>query len=628
MVRMDDQVIPDSSGSAQGSTDGSTASIGKLVIDQTAIRTAHEALQKYIAGKQELDKRIIENEDWWKLQHWRNFHQNEADRKEQSTSAWLFNSIANKHADAMDSYPVPAILPRARDDEDTAKTLSSILPAIFENCNFEQTYSDNWWDKLKNGSAIYAVMWDQSKDGGQGDISIRGVDMLSFYWEPGVQDIQESKNIFVLALADNKSLEMQYPQLQGKLSGSSIDKKQYHYDDAVDTTGKSIVVDWYYKVQTETGTIVHYVKYVNETVLFASEDTEGFENGLYDHGKYPFVMDVLYAEKGTPAGFGYVDICKSPQQYIDRLGMALLLNAEEAAQRRYFVKDGCQLNEEELLDIHARVIHVAGSPNDDNIRSFDTPELSSVYLSILQDKVNELKETSANRDFNQGGTSSGVTAASAITALQEAGNKTSRDLIKSSYRAYTQICIMVIDLMRQFYDISRTFRITGETGDADYVEFNNGGLKGGTQQIAGQEFKTKEPIFDVIPSAQKQNPYSKLSQNEMALQFYNAGFFNPQLAEQVLQCIDMMDFDGKEKVRQGIQQNSTMYQQMQQLQQITIMAAQALAQKGDSRVLEAVQQMGLVTNQAQTTQSTQNTQQNQAQAQQTQQQTGASNDNG
>lgn len=595
MVKMDGQTIPDGTGEAQGSTE----SIGKRVIDATAIRTAHETLQKYMAGKQELDKRIIDNEDWWKLQHWRNFHQNELDREEQSTSAWLFNSIANKHADAMDSYPVPAVLPRSLDDEGTAKTLSSILPAIFDNCNFEQIYSDNWWDKLKNGCAIYAVMWDQSIEHGQGDISIRGVDMLSFYWEPGIQDIQDSKNIFVLALADNDALEAQYPQLQGKLSGNSIDKKQYHYDDAVDTTGKSIVVDWYYKVQTETGPLVHYVKYVDETVLFASEDTPGYEDGIYDHGKYPFVMDVLYAEKGTPAGFGYVDICKSPQEYIDRLGMALLLNAEEAAQRRYFVKDGCQINEEELLDIHKRVIHVAGSPNDDNIRSFDTPELSTVYLSVLQDKVNELKETSANRDFNQGGTASGVTAASAITALQEAGNKTSRDLIKSSYRCYTQICIMVIDLMRQFYDIGRTFRITGEQGTPEYVKFNNGGLKGGEKSVAGQDFRTKEPIFDVIPSAQKQNPYSKLSQNEMALQFYNAGFFNPQLADQVLQCIDMMDFDGKEKVRQGIQQNSTMYQQMQQLTQIATMAAQALAQKGDSRVLMAMQQMGLGADQTQ-----------------------------
>lgn len=563
------------------------------VIDETAIKSAQETLEKYIAGKSSLDKRIIANEDWWKLQHWKNFHENKRDRKEMSTSAWLFNSIANKHADAMDNFPTPVVLPREQTDEGTAKMLSSVLPAIFENCDFEKVYSDNWWDKLKNGAAIYAVMWNQDMDDGQGDIDINSVDMLSFYWEPGIQDIQDSKNIFVLSLQDNDSLEHQYPQLEGKLSGNVIDKKQYHYDDEVDTTDKSVVVDWYYKVKTDTGSIVHLVKYCGSELLFASENDPQYQDGIYNHGMYPFIMDVLYPEKGTPAGFGIIDTEQSAQEYIDRLGAAILLNAEEGAQRRYWVKDQMAINEEEFNDIHNRLIHVAGSPNEDNVMPLEVPSLDSTYLAVLQDKVNELKETSSNRDFNQGGTASGVTAASAITALQEAGNKTSRDIIKGSYRVYTDICKMAIELIRQFYDTDRAFRITGNDGNPEYVTVNNGPLQGGTQSIAGQDFQTKEPVFDVDPRAEKQNPYTTLSQNELALQFYDKGFFNPQLAEQALQCIDMMDFEGKEKVRQGIQNNSTMYQQMQQLQQIAQLSAQALAANGDNRVLEAMQSMGL-----------------------------------
>lgn len=562
-------------------------------IDTLAVQTAQQTLEKYISGKQELDKRIITNEDWWKLQHWKNFHRDEMERQEQSTSAWLFNSIINKHADAMDNFPTPIVLPRERNDEDTAHMLSSVLPVIFDNCNFEKTYSDNWWDKLKHGTSVYAVLWNQDMRHGTGDIDIRPVDMLSFYWEPGIQDIQESKNIFVLSLQDNDSLEHQYPELVGKLSGTTIDRKRYHYDDEVDTTEKSIVVDWYYKVKVENGTQVHLVKYCGDTVLFASENDPAYENGIYDHGQYPFVMDVLYPEKGTPAGFGIIDVEKDAQEYIDRLGAAIILNAEEGATRRYFAKDNCGINEEEFRDIKKRIVHVAGSPNDDNLRSFETPQLSSTYLYVLQDKVNELKETSSNRDFNQGGSTSGVTAASAITALQEAGNKTSRDIIKGSYRTYTDICQMAIELIRQFYDTERTFRITGEDGAPDYVSMNNALLLGGTQSIAGQDFKTEEPIFDVDPRAQKQNPFTTASQNELALQFYNLGFFNPQRAEQALQCIDMMDFEGKEKVRQGIQQNAMMAQQIAQLQQVAQLSAQALAQGGDTRVLQALQGMGL-----------------------------------
>lgn len=606
-VKINGRRIPEDPAVAQNNTPFGTAPqnnvpLGvnvpvKKVIDELALKTARDTLNKYIAGKESLDKRIIANEDWYKLQHWKNFHENKQDRKEQSTSAWLFNSIANKHADAMDNYPTPVILPREKNDEAVAKTLTSILPVVFENCDFEKTYSDNWWDKLKNGCAVYAVLWDQDMNNGLGDISIRPVDMLSIYWEPGIQNIQDSKNIFVLSLQDNDNLEEMYPELRGKLKSNAVDKKEYHFDDQIDTTDKSIVVDWYYKVKENSQTYVQYVKYCGDTVLFASENEEGYENGIYDHGEYPFIFDVLYPEKGTPAGFGIIDTEQNAQEYIDRMGIAILLNAEEGAQRRYFVKDAAGINEEELLDIHKRVIHVAGSPNEDNVRSFDTPVLPSTYLSVLQDKVNELKETSANRDFNQGGTTSGVTAASAITALQEAGNKTSRDIIKGSYRVYSDICKMAIELIRQFYDTTRTFRITGENGEPDYVEMDNASLQGGTRMIAGEEFKTKEPIFDVEPHAQKQNPYTTLSQNQLALEFYDRGFFNPQLAEQSLQCIDMMDFEGKEKVRQGIQKNSQMMQQLQQLQQIAQLSAQALAENGDPRVLQALNQMnGVQTN--------------------------------
>lgn len=570
------------------------------VIDQAALHKANTLLERYKAGKANLDERIIKNEEWYRLRHWRHTKKGTTDpleRLEMGASGWLFNSMANKHADAMDSYPEPAILPRSRDDEDTAKQLSSILPVILDACDFEQTYSDNWWDKIKNGTAIYSVLWNSHANNGLGDIDIKPIDILSMYWEPGIQDIQDSQNIFVLTMMDNRVLEDSYPELKGKLNSYGVSKAEYYHDDTIDTSDKSIVVDWYYKVSDGARPIVHYVKYVGDTVLFASQNEQGYENGWYNHGKYPFVFDVLYNEKGTPAGFGYVDLCKGPQEYIDRLGTAILLNSEEAAKRRYIVKDSSAINEEELSDINRRIIHCAGSPNDDNVRELQVSYLSSTYLAVLQDKVNELKEISANRDFNQGGTSSGVTAASAITALQEAGNKISRDINKASYRAYSQICTLVIELIRQFYDYDRVFRITGETGEKEYMTFNNAAMQGGVQYIAGQEFKTKEPAFDIEVRAQKQNPYSKLSQNELALQFYNARFFDPQMVDQVLPTIEMMDFDGKEKVRQMIQKNGDMYQQLQQIKEIAVMAGQALAEKGDSRVLDAMQQMGMTTEQ-------------------------------
>lgn len=153
---------------------------------------------------------------------------------------------------------------------------------------------------------------------------------------------------------------------------------------------------------------------------------------------------------------------------------------------------------------------------------------------------------------------------------------------------------MAIELIRQFYDVERTFRITGDDGTQQYISMDNAALQGGTSEIAGETFATAEPIFDVKPRAQRQNPYTTLSQNELALQFYNLGFFNPQMAEQALMCIDMMDFEGKEKIKQSIQKNSMLQQQLQQYKQIAELSAQALAAQGDTRVMDSMQQQGLM----------------------------------
>lgn len=569
------------------------------------LREAQGILQKYKDGKANLDRKLIEAEDWWKMSHYRDFRHlkwmvdakgNKMPLLDHLTvkkqSAWMFNSIMGKHADIMDNFPDPVIMARSKDDETTAKLLSSVVPVILENCKFEETYSDNSWDKLCFGSCCYAVVWNSDLLNGLGDIEVRPVDMLSIYWEPGVQDIQDSQHLFVLSLMDNKLLNDIYPQTRDRVTGSVLYEKQYNYDDQVDTTDKSVIVDWYYKTKSGTRTILNYVKYVDDIILYSSEDDpqhpEYRENGYYNHGKYPFVIDSLYREKGTPAGFGYVDIMRTAQEQIDSLSADFMENARWGSKPRYFSRNEGGVNLEEFRNLEQEIVHVAGSVDEQNLRLIDTKPLDGNYINIYQSKIDELKETSGNRDFNQGSPASGVTSGAAIAALQEAGSKGSRDLIKSAYRAFSGIVELIVELIRQFYDTPRTFRIVGEEG-MTYAEIDNTAMLPGINFVAGEMFETKEPVFDIIVKAQKANPYSRLAQNELALQLYQLGFFNPELSDQALSALDMMDFDGKDKVMQKIQQNGTMFQQIQMLQQQLMMLASAHAEAtGDTRVADAL----------------------------------------
>ena len=540
-----------------GVQDGFSALAARIGVEQ--IREANNTLQKYKQGKANLEQRIIDNEQWYKLRHWECMR----DKKQQvqPTSAWLFNSLANKHADAMDNFPSPNILPREEGDKGEAEMLSSIIPVILEQNDFEETY-DNVQDyRLKSGTGVYGIFWDNEKMNGLGDISILKADLINLFWEPGITDIQRSRHLFHVELADNDLLEQEYPQLRGKLSSSSIDLSKYVYDDTVDTSTKSAVVDWYYKKRQNGRNVLHYCKYVNDVVLFATEnDPEMAERGWYDHGQYPFVFDPLFSMEGTPCGFGYIDVGKDTQAYIDRANQAIMQNMLANAKPRHFIRSDGSVNEAEYADITKDFIHVDGSLGQDSILPVQGKPLNNVYIQVLHDKIDELKETTGNRDISTGGTTSGVTAASAIAAMQEAGSKLSRDHNKASYRAFRKVVLMVIELIRQFYDLPRCFRIIGENGTARFVEYSNANLQPQMQGIEmGVDMGYRLPLFDVEITAQKASPYSKMSQNELALQFFGAGFFNPQMSDQALACLEMMDFDRKQGIMQRIAQNGMMY---------------------------------------------------------------------
>ena len=570
-------------------------------------------LEKYKGGKKKLETRVIDSEQWWKLRNERQEQKQEGtnlDDGYKSRSGWLHNVIVSKHADAMEAYPEANLLPREEADKGEAAMLSSIIPCILEQNEFEQTYSDVMWQKLKTGTGVYKIMWDQSKLNGLGDINIQKVNLLNLYWEPGVEDIQDSPYVFHTELQDKDLLVRQYPFLKDKLKGSSFVSTKFLYDDKVNTENKATVIEVYYHGYRQDGKkILHYCKYVEDEVIYATENEttpptqtvlmrdetnqpvigedgepmmatmptgeSASERGLYDHGMYPFVFDALFPVEGYPnCGYGFVDLCMNPQTSIDLLNTAFVKNAMVGSTPRYFARSDGGINEKEFLDLRKPIVHTNGNLGEDSLRQVDFHALPGVYISVMESAIQELRETSGNTESAQGIASSGVTAASAIAALQEASGKGSRDATKASYRAFSKIVLMCVELIRQFYDMPRKFRILGQFGMEKYVTYTNANLQ---PQAQGTDFGIdmgyRTPVFDIKISAQKKNVYAKVSQNELAIQFFQLGFFNPQLTDQALACIEMMDFDQKDDIAQRISQNGTMYQQMVQWQQMALTLA-------------------------------------------------------
>ena len=582
--------------------------MARKAIGEEQARKAMDTLQKYRQGKSALEARVIASEDWWRMRSWQRIQKGNPE-DDKWTSAWLFNVIMGKHAAAIAAYPAPAIRPREPDDREEAAKLSSVLPVILEQNDFEEVYSDSQWTKLKQGTLIWHVKWDSSKLNGLGDISVQPVDILSFFWEPGVRDLQKSKNIFLTEMVDNDLLLAKYPELQGKLNSNPQIQQKYNTDDVISFDGKSMVVDWYYKKYQNGRQVLHFAKLVGDTVLQSTEnDTEQkydtltlpdgsivqqpagrpmAETGLYDDGEYPFVVDALFPVEGSIAGYGYIDIGKSTQEQIDRMNQAIVKNAIMTTTPRWFKRSDGSVNEQEFADWTKPFVHVDGNLGQDSLVPIQVNMLNSNYIAILQNKIEELKWTTGNTDVNNGATNSGVTAASAIAALQEASGRSSKDSTKSAYRAYARMIRMVIERIRQFYDLPRQFRIVGQRGAEQFVQYSNQGLQPQTLYGAnGQPDGLRKPVFDIEVSAQKASEYTSMAQNELALQFFQLGFFNPQMVDQALSTLDMMDFDGKDSIIQKIQENADLQQRLIEWQQLAL----ALADRYDPVMGEGLAQ--------------------------------------
>ena len=585
----------------------------KPKIDEEVVRKAQEILRKYKEGKARLEQKIIANEEFWKLRQWN--YMNEAKKDFQPATAWLWSCIQSRYSDAMDNYPTCNFQPRQSDDKAEAIKLSAIVPVILEQNRYEDVYSDIVWYTLKHGGSIQGIFWDGSKHNGLGDIAIKKIDFINFFWEPGITDIQESQNIFNTELVSNSILEQRYPQCVGKLGAKTITLAKYLYDDNVDTSDKSVVVDWYYHTYVNGKKTLQYVKFVNDIVLYATEnelmgkdkvtvDPETgipltvpiskplAETGLYDHALYPFVTMSLYPIEGSICGYGITDIGRDTQIDIDRLNKAVVDNALEGATPRYFVRDDGSINVEEFNDKSKKFVHVEGQIGDENIRPIDHKGLDGIYVSFLQQKIDELKYVTSNQDVNNGSAPSGVTTASGIAALQETSGKNARSSNKNFHRVFREVCYQILELIRQFYDVPRTFRINPDGMKEQFVQYNNAGLKPQQQMTMGMDMGLRIPEFDIEITSEKANPYKKMEINDLALSFYNAGFFNPQMADQALACLGMMDFNKKDEVMQKISENGTLAEMLLLYQQMALQFAQQISPQLGEQVAQQILSQG------------------------------------
>lgn len=503
-------------------------------ISREFIADALDAFEQYKSDKQAIIARIRDDERLYNS--WFTKRSDVLRNEPIDEAPFIFSAIENAVADASENYPSPNILERTAPGAAAAEKLSKIIPVCLEMNSFKKKWKEIIRNKLKLGTGIFGVFYNEQR----GEIDIRRCDILDVYCDVHLEDIQDSPFFFCVSAVDNALLRSAYPEFADLFSG---DAQIEQLTDSYRIKNRSEVIDCYYKKADGT---LQLIKFCRKTVIAATEDMDDYcKSGLYDHGMYPFIFDCLYPQNNCPFGYGMIDIAKTTQTVIDKLGMAITRNVMQTSAVRYFSKHNGGVNESEFKDLERQIVHYDG--DSEGIKIIQGTPLSEYATEYRELKKDELKELLSNRDFQQGSTTRGVTAATAIENLQQAGEKRSRSMIDDTYITYKRLVQMIIELLRQFHTDRREYRSDDEYGQKSFIEFSSDELYECIQNEDGKSMlKALEFDIDVVP--QRENPFTKENSNNTILTFWSSGMFNPASYEQAIMALKNMSFDGKEKL--------------------------------------------------------------------------------
>ncbi len=498
------------------------------VQDEEFIARAYTLFDEFYEGTRPFRQKCRENEEFWRANHWNGVAKREQDEPRPVTPV-LFSTLESILSDIMDSYPEPVLLGEEPGDDALAVSLADVIKYILKRRHYRATYRSKCRAALKKGASVQEVYWDRDLYGGLGDISVRSWDVENFLYDPKCPSIQDGRACFKFAFYHSEWLKARYPHAVDLVKADGYRRENIPGDAARDEDDV-MVMEYWYKTFTDGRPSVHMALLCGRVLLEKSED--GRPQGMYAHGMYPFLLEPLYPLDGQPVGLGIVDIYKNLQSYADRLDQIILKNALMSGKVKLLVNRGAELDEDALSDWSKEIVR--GSRIDDaSLRWFQPAPLSPHVLQHFYGKIQSIKDESGQNQFTRGEGGMGVTAASAIMALQEAGNKRSRLLIEQMYDGFEQLVKMIIALIAEDYTEARTFRIVGEEGERTTV-------LSGAMLRKGES--ARDIDFDVSVQVQKSTPYTTIYQNDLALKLLGAGVLQPQ------EALSMMSFEGRDRI--------------------------------------------------------------------------------
>lgn len=515
------------------------------------------------------DKLREEHEEMYDSRLMRQLKQNERSRTSPPSNT-LNSCIDNVIADQVDNMPEARMAPEREETARSAEELTDIVSYILYHAGWPGQYQKIMEDAVVTGTGVAQVFWDDDMEDGEGMVSVRMWHPEDFYPDPRYENIQDGRGCFKVTRTTVAWVEEHYPEAKGYVAADRYASDYEVQPDVPDGDQETTLLEFWYKRYDakKRKHRVHMALLAGRALLFSSETGYGaeredeYKEGVYAHGLYPFTVFKYRDVFRKPFGTGLIHDYKDTQHAIDRCMRYIDDNARQSSRQKHFIRRGSGINPDDIADYSKEIVEWDGADIREVLQTVQANPLNGQVYQIMQYMVDTMKQDSGQNQFSRGEGGLGVTAASAIQSLIEAGGKLTRWHTEQFKDAYREMIEQVIWVLSEYMTPGRKLRIVGGWDNTENME-------GRFIELYAPDFegdKLKKPAYSVRVQVQKNNPLQNQAHNEFVQQITQvcAQFGQPLEPAAVIRL--MRDVPNKTAILKAVTQNGTMYDQMQQMQ--------------------------------------------------------------
>ncbi len=399
-------------------------------------------------------------------------------------------------------------LPEEPSDTPVAKILDQVAESDWQRGNWSYVLTEILYDGHIIGTGVNEVGFDPDAKYGLGAITFDSRDPFYCFPDPNAFDVNHprSKYFIYAEPIDIDVLKKQYPKAAKYLKPDLLDMvqadrtelNQLRYKSPVDNVTvvegtrpdeiglrqQALKVTLWLKDDTfeeteKPGTneagepVVTYeqrLKYPNgRKICVASGVVLDDGPSPFEDGKFPFALYRNYIDPRSFWGISEVEPIEGPQKVLNKIYSFILDVLTLMGNPIWIIDDTADVDTDNLINRPGLVVEKA---KDSEVKREEGVQLQPWIMQLLDRVKVYIDDMAGSQDVSRGAKPEGITAASAITALQEAAQTRVRQksrnldaLLQCSGQLYKARVF-------QFYSTPRIIRITNDENAQEFFKFH------------------------------------------------------------------------------------------------------------------------------------------------------------